>query len=348
MAPSDVAAPSVNITVPASSAIYTTGTAVVADYACSDDVAVSTCVGDVADGSAIDTSSPGAKTFTVTATDTSGRTTSSQVTYTVQTTGSAEVQPGESLVVGAATPEDPVSIALVTSPDGDPGTVTITVSDSPGVPPLGYGFLDLLVDITAPAITTGAPLEVTFRIDGSLLAAQDPPVTWDMVKMFRDGVPLPTCANSPVPCVWSQLEDEGDAVLVVHTDHASEWTAGFAVPPATPSGFFGPVDNLPVINKMTAGAAVPVKFGLGGYWGLAIFANGSPSSQRVDCASSATDDIEQTTSQGASSLTYDASTERYSYVWKTQKAWANTCRKTDVAIHRWFVKGGDLPLRQVT
>jgi hypothetical protein len=30
---------------------------------------------------------------------------------------------------------------------------------------------------------------------------------------------------------------------------------------------------------------------------------------------------------GGSSLSYDAGTHTYTYVWKTDKAWANTCRQ---------------------
>jgi hypothetical protein len=37
--------------------------------------------------------------------------------------------------------------------------------------------------------------------------------------------------------------------------------------------------------------------------------------------------VEQTVTAGASSLQYDATTDRYTYVWKTQKAWAGTCRR---------------------
>jgi hypothetical protein len=30
---------------------------------------------------------------------------------------------------------------------------------------------------------------------------------------------------------------------------------------------------------------------------------------------------------GSSSLSYDASTGQYTYVWKTEKSWARSCRK---------------------
>jgi len=39
------------------------------------------------------------------------------------------------------------------------------------------------------------------------------------------------------------------------------------------------------------------------------------------------DAIEETVTAGGSSLQYDASLEQYTYVWKTNKAWAGTCRQ---------------------
>ena len=39
------------------------------------------------------------------------------------------------------------------------------------------------------------------------------------------------------------------------------------------------------------------------------------------------DVIEQTIAASGSSLSYDAKTDTYTYVWKTDKSWANTCRQ---------------------
>jgi hypothetical protein len=96
------------------------------------------------------------------------------------------------------------------------------------------------------------------------------------------------------------------------------------------TGFFQPVDNLPVVNTVNAGQAIPVKFSLGGNYGLNIFATGYPASQQVSCGGSggsSTSPIEETVTAGNSSLQYDPGTQRYIYVWKTDKAWAGTCRQ---------------------
>jgi hypothetical protein len=93
-------------------------------------------------------------------------------------------------------------------------------------------------------------------------------------------------------------------------------------------GFLQPIDN-GVVNVAQAGSAIPVKFGLGGSFGLAIFAPGFPASTRVSCASGAPQDaIEQTSTPGRSSVSFDGGT--YNYVWKTDKAWGGTCRTLSV------------------
>jgi TolB protein len=94
------------------------------------------------------------------------------------------------------------------------------------------------------------------------------------------------------------------------------------------SGFFRPVDNPPVLNSVKAGSGVPVKFSLGGDQGLDIFATGYPRSQRINCdMSTLLDAIEETVTAGSSSLSYDPIADQYVYVWKTDKAWAGTCRQ---------------------
>ena len=65
-------------------------------------------------------------------------------------------------------------------------------------------------------------------------------------------------------------------------------TATYAVRYAF-DGFLRPIDN-GVWNARKAGAAVPVKFSLAGDQGLAILADGSPSSRPIDCDTGAPSD----------------------------------------------------------
>jgi hypothetical protein len=83
----DISPPWPTILAPVDDATYAQGQAVEADYACTDDIASSSgmrsCQGPVPDGAAIDTSSLGSHSFTVTATDNAGNTSSWTRTYTV-------------------------------------------------------------------------------------------------------------------------------------------------------------------------------------------------------------------------------------------------------------------------
>ncbi|MFN8595272.1 MAG: ExeM/NucH family extracellular endonuclease [Anaerolineae bacterium] len=99
------------------------------------------------------------------------------------------------------------------------------------------------------------------------------------------------------------------------------------------TGFFQPIDNLPTLNSVKAGQAIPVKFSLGGNKGLNIFAAGYPLSTKIACGNGALlDDIEQTDTAGASGLSYDPGTGQYHYVWKTDKSWTSTCRQLVVKL----------------
>ncbi|CAA9454347.1 MAG: hypothetical protein AVDCRST_MAG01-01-4978, partial [uncultured Rubrobacteraceae bacterium] len=107
-------------------------------------------------------------------------------------------------------------------------------------------------------------------------------------------------------------------------------------------GFYSPVDNPDVLNRAKAGSSIPVKFSLGGDMGLDIFATGTdannnaftyPTSSAMRCDSTdPVDAIEETVAAGGGSLSYDPTLDRYTYVWKTQKAWAGTCRQLVVKL----------------
>lgn len=91
------------------------------------------------------------------------------------------------------------------------------------------------------------------------------------------------------------------------------------------TGFFSPVSNQPFINEVKAGQGIPIKFSLGGNQGLNIFAAGYPASQQVGCADNVPVNVlEETDTAGNSTLSYSGGT--YTYNWKTEKAWAGTCR----------------------
>lgn len=125
------------------------------------------------------------------------------------------------------------------------------------------------------------------------------------------------------------MNTDGTGQMNLTNNSAGDLSANWGPKPAyTFSGFFQPVDNLPVVNMVKAGSAIPVKFSLSGDQGQDIFGTGYPKSQQIACDSTAPiDGIESIVTAGSSSLSYDATTDTYTYVWKTDKAWTGTCRQ---------------------
>ncbi|MEO7663970.1 MAG: PxKF domain-containing protein [Candidatus Limnocylindrales bacterium] len=237
-----------------------------------------------------------------------------------------------------ASPSDPIETSVTTPIAG-----SVSIAEAPltaaALPPYGYAFLDTIVTIEAPIASAGAPLRVEFVIDplmhGGLLAAD--------IVAYRNGVPIADCdparpnlaAAVPDPCVASRSGGgTDDARLTVLTSHASTWNLGFVgggAPVALPfSGFFQPVDN-GALNRAKAGSSIPVKFSLGGDLGLAILA-GPPLVTQVACPGLPVDAIETTAAATASTLGYDAASRQYTYVLRTSKTWAGTCRRLDVRL----------------
>jgi uncharacterized protein (UPF0333 family) len=97
------------------------------------------------------------------------------------------------------------------------------------------------------------------------------------------------------------------------------------------SGFFPPIGNVPSVNTVQAGSAVPVKFSLGGDRGLGILAPDSPASVRIDCATKAPiGSPELAQPSGNSGLSYTDGV--YEINWKTEKDWGGTCRELRVLL----------------
>jgi hypothetical protein len=82
------------------------------------------------------------------------------------------------------------------------------------------------------------------------------------------------------------------------------------------AGFLSPVSNT-TSNTVKAGSAVPIKFSLGLNAGLGIFAGGYPLVTPTGCPSSPSTTTLTTVTANASGLQYDATSNQYTYVWKT-------------------------------
>jgi uncharacterized repeat protein (TIGR01451 family) len=136
---------------------------------------------------------------------------------------------------------------------------------------------------------------------------------------LADGAPIPTDTPGTFTFTVDARDEVGNAsrTVVTYTVRAQTFTF---------TGFFSPVDNAPVFNRVKAGSAVPIKFSLGGDHGLSVFAAGFPRVDRVACGTGViADEVEEFATAGSSGLQYDPLTGRYIFVWKTEKAMAGAC-----------------------
>jgi HYR domain len=206
------------------------------------------------------------------------------------------------------------------------GTTTVTCSSTDAHDNTkSNSFTVTVEDTTAPSMSLPANIKTTADANSTKVV----PYTASASDLV-DGDVSVACT----PASGSAFHVGTTTVNCSATDaHGNEATGSFTVTVVYDwKGFFQPVDNLPALNSVKAGSAVPVKFSLGGNHGLNIFEAGFPKSSIVPSSDSPADVIEQTVTAGNSSLNYDATADQYVYVWKTDKAWAGTSRQLQVKL----------------
>jgi hypothetical protein len=217
----------------------------------------------------------------------------------------------------AATTAVPIQTSI-TAPVGLSGSLSVTPQATTTTSPSGLTLFGTELVLEGPVATPSAPYTVSFAVDTSVMGGIAPAD----VQVLRNGTSLSGCTSPtaaiPDPCIVSRgfaADGSGDALVTVRTSHFSTWSLGrltYAL-----SGPFQPVDPSPTVNTAKAGAAVPVKFKLGGNRGLDVLATGYPKSASTTCGAAASDEVETTVSASASALTYDSVSQQYTYVWKT-------------------------------
>jgi len=227
-----------------------------------------------------------------------------------------------------ATDEDPANPEVTCTPTSGStfpiGTTKVNCSAKDAAGNEATGSFNVTVRDTTPPEISGVPSDITATATGSsgAVVSYASPTATDLV----DGSVDVSCS----PASGSTFALGETTVSCTASDTRNNTaTKTFKVTVLYNfKGFFSPVDNLPTLNSMQAGPAVPVKFSLGGDQGLDIFEATYPKSQQISCDPTApVDGIEQTETANESGLTYDTSTGQYNYVWKTNKAWAKSCRQ---------------------
>ncbi|WP_221089569.1 PxKF domain-containing protein [Deinococcus aquaedulcis] len=233
-----------------------------------------------------------------------------------------------SFSAGAADAEDGALTPVCTPASGSTfalGTTTVmcTVTDSGGLSASG-SFTVTVADTTPPTLSPPANVSVTPAPGQFSMPVSYPlPAASDAVDSSVSVVCTPasgsTFALGTTTVTCTATDDAGNSAQASFTV-----AVRFAV-----QGFFQPV-RMNELNVIKAGSGVPLKFSLGGDWGLNILAAGSPSSMPVSCTTlGALGPAVPTDASGGSDLHYDG---QYGYVWKTEKAWADTCRTVRVTL----------------
>jgi len=240
----------------------------------------------------------------------------------------------------------PKEAHITTSPEGL-GTVIVTYGRD-GVPvtsPTNAGVYQVLASLSNPNYQ--AP-----NAFGTLtILPATPTITWSAPAAITAGTPLgaaqlnatakglggvSVAGNFAYTPAAGTVLGAGSYVLAVEFSSAdpnytgSAATVGLDV--SSPRsvlgfrGFFKPVKNPPVFNRMKAGRAVPLKFTLEGYRSGPVL-QGTPTSSQISClAVQSENDVTEDDDSPTSRLRAEGQ-KRFKYVWKTNKAWKGTCRK---------------------
>jgi len=85
----------------------------------------------------------------------------------------------------------------------------------------------------------------------------------------------------------------------------------------------------PFLNRAVAGTAIRITFGMDGFQGNDLLADGLPTSSSYPCEDGANGpaDIQAAADASRSSLVYAPAAHAYIYTWKTDASWAGTCRE---------------------
>lgn len=298
----------------------------------------------------------GSTVITYTAKDASGNTASANQTVTVVDNTVPTITAPADVTLYTGPGATSCSVTVV-NPDATLGTATAN-DNCPGVTtarggsnvfPLGdtivtYTATDAhgntaqatqkvtVVDNTPPVVTPPANITVHLPLNST---ATSMAVTYPNPATATDNC-AGTITFNYSPASGSTFPVGTTTVTVTATDaHNNSATATFTVTVLYNfTGFFSPVGNLPTLNVVNAGRAIPVKFSLSGNKGLGIFAANSPQSGLISCdASAPAVNLTDTLTAGGSSLSYDASSDQYIYVWKTDSSWAGTCRQLVVTLN---------------
>lgn len=194
----------------------------------------------------------------------------------------------------------------------------ITVPDSPGFSAVATGVGTITVTPTAPSWDGGTSITgydvFVSTTQGGEVYTNSPACTVD-VTSGESSCDVAGLANGTLYYITVEAVNAVGNSSPSNEATATTWYDF--------SGFYSPIkfgNSSMSPNTAEAGSAVPVQFSLGGVSSLDILSSESPTIT-LTCPGGTTSPTPTSTS-GKSSLTYDPTTDSYTYPWKTSKTWA--------------------------
>jgi hypothetical protein len=344
----DDTSPKVTIATPVDGTVYERGASVSADYACTDEEngsGLQSCVGDVPDGGAVNTSTLGEHTFTVQATDRAGNTGSKSVNYTVvdrtapvisvaTPSAGAVYGLGESVAADYSCADEPGGSGLAscagTVADGaavdtssvGQKTFKVEAADNAGNTS-SKSVTYTVVDRAPPTISLAAPVDSAVYSLGQRVAASY------SCQDQAGGSGLASCDGSVANGAPIDTSSFGEHSFEVRAaDHAGN-TASKVVTYTVRydfDGFRWPVKNAPTMNRWKAAIPVPIRFSLHGFRGARPEADGYPRSTR--CGGG---DVQTARARASKkkepAFRYNRRKDEYVLLWKTEQKWNGSCRE---------------------
>jgi hypothetical protein len=258
----DATLPTATITTPAFGATYTVNQPVTASFACSDAGAgIATCTGTVANGVAINTSSTGAKTFTVTAVDQAGNLTTRGVTYSV--TGSTPSSAGGTRLfawndLGMHCMDTDYSVFTLLPPFNTLTAQLMVNGKLVNDDATSANYTIEYVAMTDPSGSTNSSHMYTNPVDNKQYAKTN---FWDtFTAMFgapapNPGVgifPFPTPTAIPAALDWNGVNPD----LAGHNNYKWYEAYGIPVTPTDDQGRFKPYPMVQVTAKNSSGQVI--------------------------------------------------------------------------------------------
>jgi virginiamycin B lyase len=356
--PPDTTKPTITIFTPEDGATYRRGDRVLADYECADEPGgsgLAECEGTVPDGQPIDTDSAGSHDFTVKATDHEGNSRTETVSYTVLEPPPADTTPptitirspvehatylvGDRVVARFSCRDEDggsgIASCVGTVDDGRPidtsvpgrRTFEVTASDAAGN--VSTARASYSVQAPKPADTTPPTVTLDVPQDGAAFMVGDP-VLAAYACADEGGSGLASCSGTvpngapldmSTPGIFTftvtAVDGAGNRTTVAHTYVVFvEWG--------------GKLELAPAMNEVTAGSAVPIWFSFGDASTASTKAATSPTSTPIDCLTLAP--TGPSVPASVSPTGGKAPSGRVMYVWKTDRAWAGTCRAFTLGI----------------